>query len=46
MIDLILFRKQLIESGWNPTMVYSMTDEVLIYYFKEKYFPKEENKEG
>lgn len=45
MINLDLFRKQLIEAGWNSTMVYSMTDEVLIYYFKEKYFPKEEKNE-
>lgn len=42
MINLNLLRKQLVENGWNPVIVYSMTDQVLIYYFEEKYFPKSE----
>lgn len=46
MMNLNLFRKQLIEAGWNSTIVYSMTDQVLIYYFKEKYFPKTDDKEA
>ena len=33
MINLNLFRKQLIEAGWNSTIVYSMTDQVLIYIY-------------